>query len=72
MILVNKVNSSFPALTAPFPIIVLSSLSSTNEVSLVANLGKTSLPKGTAWPMSAFLPKVPVTLPNILPRNLPD
>ena len=41
----NNVNP-FPALTAPFPLIFLSSLSNTDEVALVANLGKTSLAKG--------------------------
>ena len=41
----NNVNP-FPALTAPFPLIFLSNLSNTDEVALVANLGKTSLAKG--------------------------
>ena len=38
----------FPALTAPFALTFLSNLSNTEEVALVANLGKTSLAKGTA------------------------
>ena len=36
---------TIPALTAPYPLIFLSHLSNT---ALVANLGKTSLTKGTA------------------------
>ena len=57
---VNKVNS-FPALTTPFP------LSNTDEFTLVANLGKTSVAKEMARSNNTFLPK----LANFLPRNLP-
>ena len=49
----NKVNP-FPALPAPFLRIFLSNLSKINEVTLVTNLGKTSLAKGTARFKSAF------------------
>ena len=35
----NKANT-FPALTAPVPLVFLSNLSNTNEVALVANLGE--------------------------------
>ena len=67
----NKVNP-FPALTAPRPLIFLSTSSNTEEVALVANLGKTSLVKGTARSNNAFFPKLPIILPNDLPRNPPD
>ena len=43
----NKGNT-FPALTAPFLLIFPSNLSNKDEASFVANLGKTSLAKGTA------------------------
>ena len=48
-----------PALTAPCPVIFFSNLSNTEEVSLVANSGKTSLAKGTAILVGAFFPKLP-------------
>ena len=63
----NKVNP-FLAHTALFPLIFLSYFSKVDEVVLFANLGKTSLAKGTARSHNAFLPK----LPTILPRNPPD
>ena len=50
---INKVNP-FSALTAPFPLIFLSSLSNTEEVVLVANLGKTSLAKRTVRSSNTF------------------
>ena len=43
----NKL-SPFHALTTPCPTIFLSNSSNTNKVSLVANLSKTPLAKGTA------------------------
>ena len=43
----NKVNP-FTDLTASRPFIFLSNLSNTEELALVANLGKRSLAKGTA------------------------
>ena len=52
----NKLNF-FPALTAPHPLNFLSNLSNSDEVALVANLGKTSLAKGTERSIRAFLPK---------------
>ena len=57
-----KVNP-FLALTTPFPLIFLSILSNTDEVALIANLGK-----GTTRSNNPFLTK----LPNVLPRNPPD
>ena len=63
----KKVNPS-PAFTAPCPLIFLSSLSIADGVAVVANLGKTSLAKGTTKSNNTFLPK----LPNVLPRNSPD
>ena len=42
----NKKNP-FPALTAAFPLIFLSNISKMDEVALAANLGKSSLTKGT-------------------------
>ena len=42
----NKMNP-FPALTATQTLIFLSNLSNIDKVNLVANLGKTSLAKGT-------------------------
>ena len=62
----------FPALTTPCPLTSLSNLSNTDEDALVANLDETSLAKGTAGSISAFLPKLPITLLNILPVNPPD
>ena len=43
----NKVNPSC-ALTTPFPLVLLSNLSSTDEVAFVANIGKTFFAKETA------------------------
>ena len=43
---INKLNP-FLYLTAPCPVILFSNLSNTEEVALVANLGKKSLAKGT-------------------------
>ena len=60
-----------PTLTAPRPLIFLSNLSNADEVALVANVGKTSSPKGTARSNSAPLSNSPITLPEVLPRNLP-
>ena len=48
-----KVNP-FPALPTPFPISFLSDLSNTDEVALMANLGKASLAKGTARSNNVF------------------
>ena len=42
----NKKNP-FPTLIAVFPLIFLSNLSKIDEVALAANLGKSSLTKGT-------------------------
>ena len=50
----NKVKS-FPAPKAPFPLILLSNLSNIDEVALVANLGQTSLAKGTVMSNNTFL-----------------
>ena len=44
----------FPALAVSFALTFLSSLSNTDEVALVANLGKTSLAKGTARSSNVF------------------
>ena len=63
----NKVKI-FQVLTAPRSLIFLSNLFKRDEVALVANLGITSLTKGTARSSNTFLSK----LPNVLPRNLPD
>ena len=57
-----------PALTAFCPIIFFSNLSNTEEVALVANLGKTSIAKGTARSNNTFLSSVP----NVLPRKPTD
>ena len=62
----------FPALTAPCPLIFLSDLSHSDEVVLLANSDKTSLPKGTARSNNAFLRKLPIILPKVLPRILCD
>ena len=56
----------FPALTAPPSLVFLSNLSNTDEVALVANLGKTSLVEGTARNYYTNLPKLSI----FLPRNL--
>ena len=53
----NKVNP-FRALTTPLPLIFLSNLSNTDEVALVANLGKTCLAKGTARSNNAFFVEI--------------
>ena len=45
---------TFPALTAPCPLIFLSNLSNIDEGALFANLGKMSLIKGIARSISAF------------------
>ena len=49
-----------------------SNLFNTDKVVLIANLGKTSFFKGTARPNYAFLLKLPIILPKVLPRNPPD
>ena len=67
----NQVNL-LSALTAPHSLIFLSNLSNVDEVDSIAYLDKTSLATGTAWCISAFLLKLPIILPNVLPRNLPD
>ena len=59
---INKMN--------PF-LLFLSSLCYIDEVSLFANLGKTSLAKGTAN-YSTFSPNLFIILPNVLQRNTPD
>ena len=69
---INEVNL-FPALKTPVSLVFLSNFSFANEAALVANLCKTSLSKGKQQGVfSAFLPKLPITLPNVLQRNLPD
>ena len=62
-----KVNP-FPALTAPFPRIILSNLFIAFEVRLHTNPGKLSLAKRIAMCVSAFLPK----LSNQEPKDPPD
>ena len=62
----NKLNT-FPALITPFLLIFLSNFCNTDEVDLVANLGKTSLAKEPARFNNTFL----FRLPTILPRNPP-
>ena len=52
---INKINA-FSALT--------------QTTALVTNLGKNFLDKATATPINASLPKLPITLRNVLPRNL--
>ena len=59
----------FSALTAHRPFILLSN---TEEVALVANLGKISLAKGTARSNNVFLPKLPITLLKVLPKSPPN
>ena len=49
----------FPALTAPCPLIFLSDLSHSDEVALLANSDKTSLPKGTARSNNAYCASYP-------------
>ena len=63
----NKVNS-FPALTAPFPLIFLPNLFIAFEVISLTNPGTLYLAKGIATFLSAFLPK----LPNQNPKDPPD
>ena len=63
----NKVNP-FPALTAPFPLIILSNLFIAFEVRLLTNPGKLSLAKGIPICVSGFFPK----LPNQEPKDPPD
>ena len=60
------------ALTAPCPLIFLSNLFHIDEVALVANLGKTSLAKGTTRSISPFLSKLPILLTNVSLRNAPE
>ena len=55
---INKVNP-FSALTAPFPLIFLSSLFIAFEVKLLTNPRKLSLAKGIAMFVSAFYPRLP-------------
>ena len=62
----NKL-SPFHALTTPCPTIFLSNSSNTNKVSLVANLSKTPLAKGTARSNHVFLPTLLIILPNAIP-----
>ena len=50
---INSVNL-LPALTTPFPLILLSNLFLAFEVKLLTNLGKLSLAKGIATFVSAF------------------
>ena len=59
----NKVNS-FPALTAPFPLIFLSNSFIAFEVKLLTNPGKLSLPIGIAIFATAFFPKLPKQEPK--------
>ena len=61
---INKVNP-FPVLTAPFPLIFLSSLIIAFEVKLLTNPGKLSLAKGIAMLNGACLP-------NQEPQDPPD
>ena len=63
----NKVNL-FPGLMSSFSSIFLSSLSSGDEVALVANLDRNYLAKGTARSNNTSLP----WLPNVLSRNPPN
>ena len=54
---INKVNP-FIALTAPFPLVVLSNLFIAYEAKLVTNPGKLSVAKGIAAFVIAFLTKL--------------
>ena len=54
----NKVNS-FPTVTAPFPLILLSNLFIVFDFELLTNPGKLSLAKGIAISVSAFFPNLP-------------
>ena len=67
----NKVNP-FLSLIAPFLLIFLSNVSIVDEVALDANLDQTSLVKGTARSHSAFLSRLLIILPNVMPRNWAD
>ena len=64
---INEVNP-FPALTAPVPLIFLSSLFIEFEVKLLTNQGKLSLAKEIAMCVSVFFPK----LHNQEPKDLHD
>ena len=68
---INKVNT-FPALTGHCLVIFLSNLPNTEENALVANLDKKSLANGASRSISAFLPRLSVTLPNVLLRITPN
>ena len=54
---INKVNS-FPVLTAPFPLILLSNLFIVFEVNLLTSLGKLSLTKWMPMFATALFPKL--------------
>ena len=54
---INKLNT-LPALTKVLPLIFLSNLSIPDEVALVANLGKTSLAKGTTRSNNTFFAEI--------------
>ena len=64
---INNVNP-FPALTAPFRLIFLSSSFIAFEGKLLTNHGKLSLAKGIVSFVSAFFPK----LANQEPKDAPD
>ena len=62
----------FPALTAPCPLFFfLSNLFITDEIYLLANLGKTFTAKERERSNSVFYAKLHVTV-SVLPRNLSD
>ena len=63
----NKVNP-YPAFTVPFPLIFNSNLSNTDEVVLVACLGKENLVKKTAKSNNALLAELLIILPKLLQR----
>ena len=67
--MISKVNL-FPAITAHFLLIFLSNWSNAEEVAFVAYLSKPFLAKGIARSISAFLPKLPITLTKVLPIKL--
>ena len=54
---INKANP-FPALKAPFPLILVSNLFIVFEIKLRTNTGKFLLVKGVATIVSAFFPKL--------------
>ena len=62
--IINKFNP-LPAITAPCPVIFLENLFNTEEVALIANLGKTTLPNGTERSDNTFLSRFPDVLPGI-------